>query len=151
MKFPSIHHRRCRRGAAAVEFAFAISILLMITFASIEFVRLNMMEHSVDHASYLAARKGIVIGANVGDVKTTAIDHLALFGITNAKVTVKPNPITDEAELIEVNVEAPMTGNTWISPLYYGGKIHGRTRMLADRAAADMSAALPPPSPSPSP
>ena len=52
-----IPKKQHRTGAVAVEFAIAISILLMIVFASIEFVRLNMLKHSVEHASYLAARK----------------------------------------------------------------------------------------------
>lgn len=134
-----------RRGAAAVEFAFAISTLLLVVAASIEFVRLNMMEHCVDHASYLAARKGIVIGAKSSEVKNIAHDHLALFGVTGATVTVSPDPITDDAEIVEVNVVAPISGNSWISPLYFNGNIEGRTRMLADRAAADMNAALVPP------
>ncbi len=131
-----------RRGAAAVEFAVAITVLLMVVFASIEFVRLNMMRHSVDHASYLAARKGIVAGASVPDVQAVAQDHLALFGVTGATVTVLPNPITDDSDLIEVSIDAPMSGNTWISPLYFNGTLNGRTRMLADRAAAKMLGSL---------
>lgn len=127
-----------RRGAAAVEFAFTISILLLLIGASIEFVRLNMMEHAVDHASYLAARKGIVVGAKSNDLKNIAQDHLELFGIGGATVTVHPNNITDETEVIEVNIDAPMSGNTWISPLYFNGTINGRTRILADRTAAAM-------------
>lgn len=132
-----------RRGAAAVEFAISISILFVIVFASIEFVRLNMLEHSVDHASYLAARKGILMGATVGNVKTVAKDHLALFGVSNATVTVSPNPIDDDASLIEVTIDVPMSGNTWISPIYFSGTINGRTRMLAERSAAQMAGAIP--------
>lgn len=138
--------RRChdtRRGAAAVEFAFAISVLMLIVFASIEFVRLNMMNHAIGHASYLAARKGIVVGADVDDVKDAANEHLALFGIGGATVTVSPNPIKDETDIIDVTIDAPVSGNTWVSPLYFGGNLVGRTRILADRAAAQMSGALP--------
>ena len=143
MTDPSSRRHKARRGAAAVEFAFAISVLLLIIFASIEFVRLNMMNHAVGHASYLAARKGIVVGANVNDVKDVADQHLALFGIGCAKITVMPNPITDETDIIEVTIDAPVSGNSWVSPLYFGGNLVGRTRLLADRAAAQMSGALP--------
>ncbi len=139
--------RSCRRtkhrhGAAAVEFAVSISILLLFVFASIEFVRLNMLKHSVDHASYLAARKGIIVGAQVADVKNTAEAHLALFGVSNATVTVSPNPIKDDSDIIEVVVDVPMSGNTWISPVYFSDTMHGRTRMLAERAAAEMAGAI---------
>jgi hypothetical protein len=138
----TIGNRKRRQGAAAVEFAFAISILLLIVFASIEFVRLNMMEHSIDHASYLAARKGIIVGANVDDVQEVAENHLLLFSVTGAEITVSPNPITDESDLIEVSIDVPMAGNSWMSPLYFNGTMRGRTRMLAERTGAEMAAAV---------
>ncbi len=144
---PRIANRasRARTGAAAVEFAIAISVLLLIMFASIEFVRLNMLKHSVEHASYLAARKGIITGAKSSDVKTTAEDHLAILGVTNATVTVNPGSIKDDTEVVEVIIDLPMSGNTWISPLYFNGILTGRTRMLSERAASDMIGALPAP------
>jgi Flp pilus assembly protein TadG len=134
---------RTRTGAAAVEFAIAISVLLMIVFASIEFVRLNMLKHSVEHASYLAARKGIITGARSSDVKVAAEQHLAILGVTNALVTVSPGGIKDDTQVVEVIIDLPMSGNTWISPLYFNGTLTGRTRMLTERAASDMIGALP--------
>ncbi len=139
----SSRKRRTRIGAAAVEFAFAISILLMIVFASIEFVRLTMLKHSVEHASYVAARKGIIIGAQVNDVKQAAQDHLALMGVSGGTVTVNPSTIKDDTQVIEVTVDVPVSGNSWISPVYFTGTLSGRSRMLAERAAADMNSALP--------
>ena len=139
---------RQRRGAAAVEFAFAISILLVIVFASIEFVRLNMLKHSVEHASYLAARKGIIIGASSDDVRQVAENHLAKFSVVGGAVSVDPEIITDDTRIIQVNVTVPVTGNSWISPVYFSGTLSGRSRMLAERAAADMNSALPSQTPS---
>ena len=120
-----------------------VSVLMMIVFASIEFVRLNMLKHSVEYASYLAARNGIIIGAKVNDVKQVALDHLDLFTLSGASVDITPNNITDDTEIIEVTVNVPVTGNSWISPVYFSGTLSGRTRMLAERAAADMNSALP--------
>lgn len=140
-----------RRGAAAVEFAVAISVLLLIVFASIEFARLNLLKHAVEQSSYVAARKGIIMGAKVNDVKNFAEDHLAVFGVTNATVTVSPNPINDDTEIVEVIVDVPVSGNTWISPVYFNGVLNGRTRMLAERAAAEMAGAIPSPPPPPPP
>lgn len=141
----SIRSRKsvCRRhGAAAVEFAIAISLLLLIIFASIEFARLNMVKHSVEHASYLAARRGIITGAEVSDVKGAAEFHLGMIGLTGESITVSPDQIDDETTVIEVTIDVPMAGNTWISPAYFGGTISATTRMLAERVAADMAAAL---------
>ena len=139
-----------RRGAVAVEFAIAISVLLMLVFGSIEIVRLNMLRHSVEQASYQAARKGIIIGAKSNDVKQVAQDHLAKLNVTGGTVTVTPSKITDDTEVVQVNVSVPVTGNSWVSPVYFFGDIAGQTRMLAERAAADMNAAVAP-SPPPHP
>jgi hypothetical protein len=133
-----------RVGAVAVEFAIAISILLVLVFASIEFVRLNMLKHAVEQASYQAARKGIIIGAKSSDVMIEAEDHLAILSVSNAVVNVTPTTITDDTQVIEVNIDLPITGNSWVAPVYFFGNIHGKTRMLAERAAADMSGALSP-------
>lgn len=134
--------RNQRRGAAAVEFAITISLLLMIIFASIEFARLNMLEHSIEHASYLAARRGIITGAKVNDVKNTAEDHLGILGVTDEMITVSPEIIDDDTTLIDVTIEVPLSGNTWISPAYFSGTMTARTRMLTERVAADMGGAL---------
>ena len=111
----------------------------MIVFASIEFVRLNMLKHSVEHASYLAARKGIIIWAKSNDVKDEAKAHLAILNVSGESVTVNPSTIDDDTQVVEVIVNVPISGNSWISPIYFSGTITGRTRMLAERAAADMA------------
>lgn len=134
---------KARTGATAVEFAIAISVLLMVVFASIEFVRLTLLKHSVEHASYIAARKGIIIGAKVKDVEDAAVDHLNHFGLTGVTVSVTPGTLDDDTQVVEVITTVPVSGNSWISPLYFAGNLTGRTRMLAERAAANMSGALP--------
>lgn len=138
--------KKCHRtGSVAVEFAIAISILLMIVFASIEIVRLNMLKHSVEHASYLAARKGIIIGAKVSDVKQEAEDHLSILSVSNATVNVSPGTIDDSTQVIQVTIDVPVIGNTWLAPVYFSGSVSGQSRMLAERAAADMVGVVAPP------
>ena len=141
-----------RDGAAAVEFAISVAVLIMVVFASIEFARLTMLKHAVEHASYLGARKGIMVGSSGQDVRDTAVAHLDKFSLTSATVTVNPTSITDSTDVIEVTTTVPVSGNSWISPLYFGGDLSGRTRMLTERAAAKQNAAIhgtPPPPPPP--
>ncbi|NND98209.1 MAG: pilus assembly protein [Pirellulaceae bacterium] len=141
-----------RRGAAAVEFAITVSILLMIVFAMIEFVRLSIVSHTVEDASYAGARAGIIYGATVAEVENAVQNHLAIFDISNAVITVTPDPIDDDAQIVTVNVDAPIAQNTWITPAFFGGTVSGQTRMLAERSADKMRAAsanatAPPPPP----
>ena len=68
--------------------------------------------------------------------------HLGLLGVVGENTTVSPENIDDETKLIDVTSDVPMTGNTWISPVYYGGTVSARTRMLTERVAADMAGAV---------
>ena len=56
---------------------------------------------------------------------------------------VNPKDIKDDTQVVEVKIEVPVSGNSWISPVYFDGKLKGRTRMLAERAAAEMAGAIP--------
>ena len=132
-----------RQGAAAVEFAIAITVLLMIVFASIEFSRLSMLRHSAEYASYVGSRKAMIIGASSNDVQDAVNEHLLDLGVTGVTVSVNPSNIKDDTEIVEVTVDVPVSGNSWISPVYYTGNIQGRTRLLTERAAADMLAKIP--------
>jgi Flp pilus assembly protein TadG len=134
-------YSRHRSGAAAVEFSIAATVLFTVIFASVEFARLTMLKHAVEHASYIAARKGIIVGAKVTQVKQAALDHLDKFQLSSASVTVTPSDIKDDTQVVEVITTVPIAGNSWISPLYFGGNLTGRTRMLTERVAAEMSAA----------
>lgn len=131
-----------RRGAAAVEFGMAASLLFLFMFAAIEFARLNLMKHAIEHASYLAARRGMITGARATDVVDVAQAHLDALDVEGAAIMVNPTRITDETSLIEVTIEVPMAGNSWISPLYFGDTITAQTRMLTERAAANMANAM---------
>ncbi|MCM2370961.1 TadE/TadG family type IV pilus assembly protein [Aporhodopirellula aestuarii] len=134
-----------RQGAVVVEFAITMTVLLMLVFGAIEMVRLSMLRQSVEYSSYLAARKGMIIGANSSDVENEAINYLDAIGIQNATVSVTPSKITDDTEIVEVNVTVPVQGNSWVSPVYFSGDLTGRTRMFAERAAAKMTQAVAPP------
>ena len=130
-----------RRGAAMVEFAVAATVLMMIVFAMIEFVRLSIVAHTVEDASYAGARQGIVFGSSVAEVQTAVEDHLAIFDINDAIVTVSPNPLDDNTGMVTVTVDAAMSGNSWITPSFFGGTVSGQTRMLAERSAVEMRTA----------
>ena len=141
--------RSTRRGAAAVEFAISIAVLLAIVFASIEMTRVMMVRHAVTHASYLAARKVMVVGGNRDEAEAAAADHLQEVGVSLGSVVVNPSVITDETKMIEVVVNIPVSGNSWIAPLYFGGDISGRTRIMTERAAVNTAEVVAPAEPEP--
>lgn len=81
--------RRCRRGAAAVEFAVVAPLFLLLLGGIIEFGQVFRIEHVLSNASRRGARAGIVDGATstqvVQNVKTQCSQTL---GVNEADVTV---------------------------------------------------------------
>ena len=112
MKTPALVSRR--RGATAVEFAIAISILLLIVFATVEFVRLSIIRHTVEDASYAGAREAIILGATASDAESAVRDRLAIFDVKDAVVTITPNPIDDSTDIVQVQVDAPIGPNAQV-------------------------------------
>jgi len=138
---------RTRHGATAVEFAVAITVLLMLVFGGIEIARVSMLRHSVNHAAYLAARHAIIPGAKIEDAETIAHHHLNLIGVRSAVVDVTPNPITEETSMVVVNVQIPVASNSLVIPKYVSGNITGKSRLMTERAPMVMAANLPEPPP----
>ncbi|MDA8745913.1 pilus assembly protein [Rubripirellula amarantea] len=141
-KRPSSRHH-APTGAVAVEFAISAAVLLLIIFASIEFTRMSMVRHAVKHASYLAARQAMVVGASTAEAEGVALNHLQNAGLSFGSVNVNPATITDDTQIVEVTVNVPVHGNSWIAPVYFSGDMTGRTRILAERAPARMAEAVP--------
>lgn len=107
--------RRLQRwGATTVEFAFVSSIIFATFLAAAEFCRLSMMRHTLDNAVYEAARKSIVPGATAKEIESQAKSILSTLGISNARVSVDPQNITDETEFVTVKVDLPLKESSFI-------------------------------------
>lgn len=107
--------RRLQRwGATTVEFAFVSSIIFASFLAAAEFCRLSMMRHTLDNAVYEAARKSIVPGATAKEIESQAKSILSTLGISNARVSVDPQNITDETEFVTVKVDLPLKESSFI-------------------------------------
>ena len=143
--------RNTRTGAAAVEFALAMVVLVVILFGGIEFIRLAMLRNSVDHAAYLAARDAIIPGANSVDVKDRAQEHLGNMGIVDAVITLSPETILEETTQVQVTVSIPVGKNSFVVPQFFSGNLTGQSVLLTERAPMQMAVALPKPPPPPPP
>ncbi len=136
-----------RRGAAAVEFAVAVIVLLAFFFSGIEFYRVSMLRHTADHAAYVAARVAMIPGATAADAIASAQSQLDAVGVQSASIVISPNPITEETTAIHVNVSIPVPENSWLAPRHLFGTLTGSSILLTERAPVIMSQGLlePPP------
>ncbi len=110
--------RHARRGVAIVEFALMAPVALMITFALIEFSRVNMIRNTAQNAAYEGARAAIIPGGNAATAKESAEEVLATIRVKEATVTVDPNTITNTTPQITVTISIPLGKNMWLAPSY---------------------------------
>ncbi len=104
-----------RMGAALVEMAIVIPVILVITGGLLEVSRLLMLHHTADTAAYEGARAAMVPGATAAEAVETVELLLTDAGCIWTSITVEPATITEETPLITVSVEMPLNKNSWIT------------------------------------
>ena len=93
-----------RGGAAAVEFALVVPIVLLLLLASIEFGRMLMVSHGLEAAAREGCRTAISWDASSRDVEDVVEERLATFGISDYVLTIDPDPPTDARQWEPVTV-----------------------------------------------
>lgn len=124
------NHNNSRRGAAAVEFAMTLPVLLLLMFGGYELSRANMMMHTCESAAYEAARLGIVPGASAATVEAEAQRVLNTIGIQNATITVEPANLDEASESIDVTISFSFADNSLFVPVFMGSEPFRRTCSL---------------------
>ncbi len=135
-----LRRRTRRRGAAAVEFALCVPVLLTVLFAIVEYSRVLQIQHAVRQAAFEGARAGVVLDAATSDVTTAANNIVNALGITNATVTVSPNPISYTSQTVTVTVSAVPANNGWFVRFFTSGMSISSTITL-DREVQAVSVA----------
>lgn len=122
------------RGAALVEFAMVLPILMMFFYGMIELSRVLLLQHTVDTASYEGARSAIVPGASSQDAVDSASKLLATGKLKSATITVTPTVITEETPVITVLVEVPIRENAWLTPFWFKkGSVKSEVTLITER------------------
>src|SRR3954466_2892448 len=102
---------RNERGAAAVEFALVVPMLVLLLFGVVEFGRAYFVQTTVSGA----AREGVRVMAlqnNATAARAAAVSAASTLGVTSAQVTVSPASCVstpDAAVSATVTVTYPMT------------------------------------------
>ncbi len=104
---------RLRRGAACVEFAICVPVLLLVLFAAVEYSRVLQIQQAVRQAAFEGARAGVALDASTSDVTTAANNILNALTIKGATVSVNPNPISYTTPSLTVTVSAVPANNGW--------------------------------------
>ena len=119
--------RRRRRGAATVEFAFCIPVLLTVIFAVIEFSRLLQIQHAAREAALEGARTGMTLDGTTSTAQSKATSVLAATGITNATVAVTDtatgNALTYTSPSVSATVSVDPSGSSWFIKFLTAGNL----------------------------
>ena len=83
-------HDRTDRGAAAVEFALVMPILILLLAGIVNFGFVLAQQLSLNSAARQAARYAVVDGPTCGDVQAEGQDSAATIGMTASQV---PTPV----------------------------------------------------------
>lgn len=118
MKFPnkSIPVKRLRRGAAVVEFAVCLPVILLIVFGSIEAASMLFLRQALIQSSYEAA-KVAVKHTGTNSAATIAAQQVAAGRrINSLTITFQPADVSRAAkgDFIRVTVAAPGNPNSLI-------------------------------------
>ena len=106
---------RNQKGAALVEFAIVLPLLLVLVFGMIEFSIMFYDKAVITNASREGARAGIVYDfpdrISTGDIETIVGNYcsgrLITFGSTNQETTTVSGPCTNAGDTITVSVTYP--------------------------------------------
>lgn len=109
---------RFRRGAAAVEAAVALPVLLALVFGSIELANGIFLKQTLSIAAYEGARSVTRPGATSADAQARIEEFLSARGITNYTVTILPEATAETPRCTQMTVQiaAPL-GTNFLPPL----------------------------------
>jgi len=115
---------RKQRGAAAVEFAVVAPIFVLLLFGMIEYGRMVMVQQMLTNATREGARRAVLDGTTLANVKTTVRDYLTSGNITvyDNEITVTPDPsAAANGDPVTVSTTVPFSRVSWLpSPMFLG-------------------------------
>jgi Flp pilus assembly pilin Flp len=125
---------RKQRGAAAVEFAVVAPIFVLLLFGMVEYGRMVMVQQMLTNATREGARRAVLDGTSMANVKTTVRDYLTGGHITvnDNEITVSPDPRTAApGDPVSVSLTVPFSRVSWLpSPMFLGNANMSATSVM---------------------
>ena len=105
-----------RRGAAVVEFAVCLPVIVIIVLGAIEAASMLFLRQAMVQSSYEAAKVAIKTNGNNAAAIQVAGEVVAGRGIKSLKVEFEPTDVSTVAqgEMIRVTVSAPGDTNSFL-------------------------------------
>lgn len=117
---------RRRRGAAAVEMAFAAPVLLLIVFGMMEIGQGMLVKQLLSTAARDGARAATLEGVTAHEVQVAVTEFLESSSVYGTTVVVSPMPLSSipGGSPVTVEVSIPFSEVSWMpSPFFLGGAV----------------------------
>jgi Flp pilus assembly protein TadG len=110
-----------RKGAAIVEFAVVLPIIVVLVLGTIEATSMIFLQQSLKLAAYEGARTSIVPGAELENVEAACARVLEARRISATTIAVQPANFASEpyGTLIRVEVSAECDSNSFFPSWFY--------------------------------
>lgn len=107
---------RLRRGAAVVEFAVCLPVIIIIVFGAIEAASLLFLRQALIQSAYEGVKVAIKANAESSDVLAAAESVAAGRNLSDMTVTLEPSDVSTATpgDLIRVTISAPGDSNSLI-------------------------------------
>lgn len=117
----SIRRKQHKSGAAVVELALCLPVVLLLTFATVEACHFIHLKQSLKIAAFEGVRVGIVRGADASNVQAQCQLFLDSRGVNEYSLGFTPaNPASiPEGDYFRVTVSAPCSSNSLFSGWFY--------------------------------
>ena len=136
MQIRRLNERKCRRGAAIVEFSVALPLIVLFFLGAIEAGRAVMVAHSMQEAAQAGARVYSVRDTTWQDARNMVDACMADAGIQGYGVAFDPAnkaEIDVHMEPVTVTVSVPYSAVAWTGATFMSGaNITGRGVYPAD-------------------
>ncbi len=126
-------HRRQRRGAAIIELAVCLPLLVMLTLATIEACAMIYLKQTLTIAAFEGARIGMLPGSAAINVEAQTELVLGDHNVTGYSISMLPSdPATlTDGDYFRVTVDAQCSPNSLIGGWFYVGKTFSESVELA--------------------
>lgn len=105
--------RQNRGGAAMVEYAICLPILLALLFGLLEFARMTQLQQTARLAAFEGARAGITLNSSTSDVKAAVNHVMSAVAVSTFTTTITPTTLGYTSPTVTVKVSVPAQANAW--------------------------------------
>ena len=129
----SYSRQKKKRGAAVVELAICLPVLVLVTIATIEACQMYHVQQSLKITAYEGARIGTTPQAEVTNVRFQCETLLDSQGVKGYTIDMTPDPTAlEEGDFFTVTVECDFNSNSLTGGWLFGNK--NITRSVALRS-----------------